>query len=137
MPSPFETPDSKRHPGMFATPASAIQSGAAQRNLYPDLGQLPTELQMNPQPAAYNAAYNSAVYHTPEHYRAPPPASSPAPAPTNAVVPVRPQGSTDNLGPVQRAAKTINETLDAEKRYPMLDDIVSRRMPSLSQLRPC
>lgn len=36
------------------------------------------------------------------------------------------RGTTDNLGPVQRAARSIQETLEAEKRYPQLDDIVSR-----------
>lgn len=34
--------------------------------------------------------------------------------------------TTDNLGPVARAAKTVNEYLTTEARYPQLDDIVSR-----------
>ena len=32
----------------------------------------------------------------------------------------------EQLGPKQRAAKTITKTLDGEARYPSLDDIVSR-----------
>lgn len=34
--------------------------------------------------------------------------------------------SMENLGPIPRAARTVNENLMAEKRYPDLDTIVSR-----------
>jgi len=43
----------------------------------------------------------------------------------------KPVSSTDNLGPVPRAARTINEFLTTEARYPPIDDTASRRPPPL------
>ena len=46
-----------------------------------------------------------------------------------------PQGqvvvSTENLAPIPRAARTINEALESEGRYPDLDNIVSREFYTL------
>ncbi len=35
-------------------------------------------------------------------------------------------GSTQSLSPIERAARTINETLGQEARYPELDSCISR-----------
>ncbi|KAK6529667.1 hypothetical protein TWF281_008830 [Arthrobotrys megalospora] len=43
----------------------------------------------------------------------------------NALVPVQAPPSTDNLKPIPRAAKTVNESLHAETRYPELDKILA------------
>ncbi|KAK6511470.1 hypothetical protein TWF481_000386 [Arthrobotrys musiformis] len=43
----------------------------------------------------------------------------------NALVPVQAPPSTDNLKPIPRAAKTVNDSLNAETRYPELDKILA------------
>jgi nuclear pore complex protein Nup155 len=105
-----------RRSDMFTSPTPS-GSGARGQQLYPDL---PTELR-TPAPT-----YNAGAFMTPEHQRAAPPA--PVPVPSQAVVPAKPS-ATDGLNPLGRAARAIAESLEAEKRYPQLDDIVSRRFP--------
>ncbi|KAI5788369.1 Non-repetitive/WGA-negative nucleoporin C-terminal-domain-containing protein [Geopyxis carbonaria] len=115
----FETPGHQRnYPGMFATPTSAAPPGPS----YPDL---PSELQTPTR--SYSGTSNQFV--TPEQQRSQRPTSS-MPAPSAVVVQKRTEPATDGLGPVQRAAKTITETLEAETRYPQLDDIVSQGQSS-------
>lgn len=41
-----------------------------------------------------------------------------------------PPVSTENLAPIPRAARTLNDYLTQEARYPELDNIVSREYPS-------
>lgn len=41
---------------------------------------------------------------------------------------VQPVASTEGLAPIPRAARTVNENLMAESRYPDLDTIVSRKL---------
>ena len=129
MSSLFETPNPKRpqYPGVFGTPVSA-----GGQDLYPNL---PTELS-TPTRTFPNSSRD---FQTPDPYRSTqhqyqqqPPvqvAPRPPPPPAQAAGPLvqRPQeGGTDGWGPIQRAAKVVGDTLEAEKRYPQLDDIVSR-----------
>ncbi|KAL7276341.1 hypothetical protein RUND412_000680 [Rhizina undulata] len=120
----FETPPSQR---TYTPPGAFINTPVAPQPLYPDL---PSELR-NSRPA-----YGSSAFMTPER-----PAASSAqtngaarqPIGSSAAVVKKPatgsgsgSGSTENLGPVPRAAKIINEFLSIEARYPQLDDIVSQ-----------
>ena len=108
---------------MFSTPIQQPTGRAG--GLYPEL---PTELRS---PAPLYAPSSS--FHTPERQRPAPPA--PPPVTVTPVVPVPARSVTDNLTPAARAAKVIQDTLEAEKRYPQLDDIVSRKN-SLPPLAP-
>ena len=124
MPSPFDPPSPHRL-GMFSAPLPppAPERGAG-ASPYPDL---PAELRNS---VASYANTNSFV--TPERQRAapppPPPPPPPVPAPPSAAPAAPAASASDNLSAVARASKTILEALEAEKRYPPLDDIVSRML---------
>ncbi|KAA8902246.1 Non-repetitive/WGA-negative nucleoporin C-terminal-domain-containing protein [Sphaerosporella brunnea] len=83
---------------MFGAQTSSASTG------YPDL---PPELQST-----------SSSFQTPERLR---PQQQ-----QQQVVRAAPKPITDSMTPVQRAARTILETLESEKRYPQLDDIVAQ-----------
>lgn len=113
----FETPPSQRQ---FQ---SSVYAAPAANTLYPEL---PTELRT---PARTSNTYGGppgapAGFVTPER-----PADMAAhPQQQQQLQKVPP--TTDNLSPVARAARTVNEYLTTEARYPQLDDIVSRKFPS-------
>lgn len=115
----FETPLSQRQFQSTVYAATSTHSGATSNSGYPDL---PAELRTPSRTGNYSPA--TPVFVTPER---PPQAFVAA---NEAIVPqqqVKQQGpTTDNLTPVARAAKTVNEYLTTEARYPQLDDIVSR-----------
>ena len=123
MPSPFDTPPPHRS-GMFSAPPPPAPAGGAGASLYSDL---PVELR-----TSVTSYANTSSFTTPERQRAappppPPPPPPPVPPPPSAA-PVAPAASaSDNLTAIARASKTIAEALEAEKRYPQLDDITSRR----------
>lgn len=114
----FETPPSQRQFQSTAYAATSTHSGATSNLGYPDL---PAELRTPSRTGNYSPA--TPVFVTPER---PPQAFVAA---SEAIVPqqqVKQGPTTDNLTPVARAAKTVNEYLTTEARYPQLDDIVSR-----------
>jgi len=47
---------------------------------------------------------------------------------------VAPRSGPESLQPIERAAKTINDTLVQEARYPELDSYVGRKRPSLQTI---
>lgn len=120
----FETPPSQRqyHSSIYTTPNVG---GGPSSSGYPDL---PSELRSSSR-NSYTGGSSSA-YATDSRSSQ---AFTAAPSGSESGIPQAPKpvSSTDNLGPVPRAARTINEFLTTEARYPQLDDIVSRRTPLL------
>jgi nuclear pore complex protein Nup155 len=114
----FETPLSQRQfqPSVYAAPAT--------NTLYPEV---PTDLRT---PARTSNTYGgppgaSAGFVTPER----PADVAKHPQQQQQLQKVPP--TADNLSPVARAARTVNEYLTTEARYPQLDDIVSRKFSLL------
>jgi hypothetical protein len=104
---------------MFAMPAPSglMGGGGSQQFSYPDL---PSELQspqtpQRPQQHPQTQQQQQQVQTVPA-------------VPVVPVVQPPPKATTDNMAPVQRAARTILETLEGEKRYPQLDDTVARML---------
>jgi len=122
----FETPPSQRqyHSSIYTTPNVG---GGPSSSVYPDL---PTELRSSSRNSY--AGGSSSAYAT--DGRSSQPFAAPSGSESGIPQAPKPVSSTDNLGPVPRAARTINEFLTTEARYPQLDDIVSRRAPPLLQL---
>ncbi|KAH0608129.1 uncharacterized protein H6S33_002181 [Morchella sextelata] len=113
----FETPLSQRQfqPSVYAAPAT--------NTLYPEV---PTDLRT---PARTSNTYGgppgaSAGFVTPER----PADVAKHPQQQQQLQKVPP--TADNLSPVARAARTVNEYLTTEARYPQLDDIVSQGQSS-------
>lgn len=113
MASPYETPVPKRR--AYGQASNGVD--------YPDL---PAEL-FTPT-RAYNTP--SRDYGQEQQYRSSqqqqiaPPARS---VQTEQQLVPRQTEKTDGLRPIERAAKVIGDALEAEKKYPQLDDIVSRK----------
>lgn len=124
----FETPPSQRQFQSSAYATTSTHSGAASNPSYPDL--LPAELRTPSRASNTYGPAASSAFVTPER---PPQAFVTANEPLvqqqqhqqQQQTQVKP-AATDNLTPVARAAKTVNEYLSTEARYPQLDDIVSR-----------
>jgi len=121
----FETPPSQRqyHSSIYTTPNVG---GGPSSSLNPGYPDLPTELRSSSR-NSYTGGSSSAYATDTRSSQA----FTAAPSGSESGIPQAPKpvSSTDNLGPVPRAARTINEFLTTEARYPQLDDIVSRRTP--------
>ncbi|TGZ83606.1 nucleoporin-domain-containing protein [Ascodesmis nigricans] len=124
MASAFQTPK-RPYPGQFATPASVAaprEDPYRQNVMYPNLNDLPRELGTPSRTYSYGGHQAS----EPVPYR-----------PQNALVQRqsasgvvaahdRLQPSTEPLDPKQRGARSISQALEAEAKYPALDDIIGQ-----------
>jgi len=126
----------QRHLGMFGA-TRAAPSGSGSTSLYPDLlselrtqsaGNAPSQQQHQQQVPQTSTATNADTAATTTTTNITTTATTANTAGNNSSL-VPTQGTTDNLSPIQRAARSMNETLMAEKWYPLLDTIVSRLFP--------